>query len=189
MKRLLQVIFCLSALICGILSSCSKDTIWIFFTSDDLRWFPYDTVSVPEHFLDENGGVHDMRLLHRDFSHTNTGSSERPVYNNRGIAELMIDTFRLKIDLYKEDVSTWMHKDTLLYCDIYCSDLMMYNIVDSVPYYVDSIQAGAIFYYNVFVQESDTLWTTNRQCWRVIYSKERGLLRADFRNGHYYCIQ
>lgn len=170
--------------------ACSKDPHWAYFTSDDLDWMPYDTAIVQGQFIDESGNTYDLRLVHRDIVHENIGDASRAIYNNRGTAQLVIDTTVLSINLekrpYRGMFTGW---DAQLTCEVVVNDIFISNACGDFQYFVDSVTIGSSVFQDVLVKEMDTVWSQAPQCWRIYYQKGNGLLRADFRNGHYYEIQ
>lgn len=171
-----------------LLLSCGNHPIWIYFTADEFRWMPYDTASVQEYFTDELGNVHELRLTHRNVIHEDIGSD---MYNNRAVAELTLDSHLMIIDLYKEpDDGFFYHgPGRQLHCIINFADAEFEELNIPTSGILDSVTVGSTYYEGVLVWESDTVWNTNTQCWKIWYAKGKGLIRANFRNGRYYEIQ
>lgn len=173
-------------------SACYKVKYTYFLISDTL-WMSYDTASVQGTFRDETGNVHTLFLTGRDFEHTdldNPGSGE--TYDHYAFAELMLDTVRIKLELLKgvsRNESMCAFPDPhAFYVDLTIGNYTFYSINQYVMDTV-SLQTSNELITGTIELTCDTFANPGTQCWRAYFTKDRGLLRADFRNGHYYEIQ
>lgn len=195
MKQSIISLLCGAWICIGTFSSCRGDVCY-YFRPAEVEWMPYDTNSVAAYFQDEDSTTYQLQRMSRYFEHQILQQSEkRTVRNHHAYAQLVLDTVLVTVELYKEPFNYGSY-DFDFKCDIQVGDMLMpeVNLYDFYTHgYVlhDSLQVGVHTYTNVYVHEIDTLmlYNANRTCWRIYYQKNYGLLRADFRNGHFYQIQ
>jgi hypothetical protein len=171
--------------------SCTKPSLYTYFIAGDLLWMPYDTATVQDQFTDENGNIHELRLIDRDIRHENIGTDRNEWYNNRIVAELMLDTVRVVVDLTKSPVRTSLYGGswtTELILNLEIGDFPVDEANKQEAFYQDSVSIGSNYFNDVLVLMYDTA-NSSRQCWKIYYNRDQGLLRADFRNGHYYELE
>lgn len=173
-------------------SACYKVKYTYFLVSDTL-WMCYDTASVQGTFVDENGNVFPLLLMNRDFEHCdldNPGSGE--TYDHYAYADLVLDTVQIKLELLKgvgRSESNCGFPDLhAFYVDLTVGD---YTFLSINEYVLDTVnlQTSTELFTDAIELIRDTVAEPSAQCWRAYFNKDRGLLRADFRNGHYYEIQ
>jgi hypothetical protein len=188
MKFLRRINFFPLAAICVLLFSCGKNPVWLYFTPEEIRWMPYDTAIIQGQFTDELGNIHELRLEYRNVVHQDVGAN---FYNNLAVAGLILDSHRLDISLYKEPNEGLFltNANPRLHCYVTFADMNCEDLDIPFSPRLDSLTVDSVYYEGVFVWEADTTWNPNRQCWKIWYAKDRGLIRANFRNGHFYKTQ
>lgn len=174
------------------IASCCRGFTYFVFTADELTYLPYDTISVPEYFKDENGLIYPLQLVERKFSHTDQSTDpDCQRYDNVGFARLTLDTVDVlfQINKFKRSSSFYVNPADPFWWNVTVDDAVIEEVHDGLLLYPDSLMIGTQTFHNVYRWEADTSVIANAGCWRLYFNTDRGLLRADFRNGHYYEIQ